>query len=34
MGRGGEDVREEARHVPFEIVPSDEWCGSAWATAR
>jgi len=24
MGRGGEDVREEARHVPFEIVPSDE----------
>ncbi len=24
MGRGGEDVREEARHVPFEIAPSDE----------
>src|SRR5437773_7294398 len=24
MGRGGEDVREEARHVPFEIVPSAE----------
>jgi molecular chaperone DnaK len=24
MGRGGEDVRDEARHVPFEIVPSDE----------
>ena len=24
MGRGWEDVREEARHVPFEIVPSAE----------
>jgi molecular chaperone DnaK len=24
MGRGGEDVREEMRHVPFQIVPSDE----------
>jgi molecular chaperone DnaK len=24
MGRGWEDVREDARHVPFEIVPSDE----------
>src|SRR6266545_4664230 len=24
MGRGWEDVREDARHVPFAIVPSDE----------
>jgi molecular chaperone DnaK len=24
MGRGGDDVREEMRHVPFQIVPSDE----------
>src|SRR5262245_29685623 len=24
MGRGWEDVREDARHVPFEIVPSAE----------
>jgi Fe-S protein assembly chaperone HscA len=24
MGRGGDDVRDEMRHVPFQIVPSDE----------
>ena len=24
MGRGWDDVREEARHVPFEIVPDAE----------
>ena len=24
MGRGWDDVREEARHVPFEIIPNPE----------